>query len=146
MGADMLVYTLPACHLSEARDQEMCLLIDNIPDKEFENTQLADACEEDEDDIRKVLKDYYLDFAGNTDSRELACMDDPDWKYPLFVTGGLSWGDTPTEIADPMGQLENIQPIWDRLAMWAIEDKTRKGGLYAKGGRLHAIVAVTTDG
>jgi len=142
----MLVYTLPACHMTEARIQEMCLLIDNIPDKELQDTTLWDDAEENETKAQADLKSWFIDFTERLASQELACIDDSSWLYPLYITGGMSHGDHPTEIAEPMFYLECVEPLWNRLAMWAREDKWHKVGLYGIGHRLHHRQETTTNG
>jgi hypothetical protein len=46
----------------------------------------------------------------------------PEESYPLWVSGGLSWGDDPSEAMRPMTALHLIDSIDRQLRRWADDD------------------------
>jgi hypothetical protein len=42
--------------------------------------------------------------------------------YAAHFTGGMSWGDTPTDSSDRFALFEACAALYDQLREWAIED------------------------
>jgi len=122
MGASFLFAVLPACVLTKERRQQLLAIIDKMDDStEFSSCVFPD--EEDLDAIKEALKtdvgiyeklDTFRDTGGYT----------PDGSFPLLLTGGMSWGDPPTDSYDILNELAAVPDIWNALAKWAREDAT----------------------
>jgi len=41
----------------------------------------------------------------------------------LLITGGLSWGDYPTESSEPISSLVEVPGVYEMFARWAVEDE-----------------------
>jgi hypothetical protein len=41
---------------------------------------------------------------------------------PCLVTGGMSWGDLPTELAEHFSVILDCDPVIAQLEAWALED------------------------
>ena len=120
MGADMLLYILPACKITEKRRKVLCDLAaavsqDQIPN-EYENPE----------DWRIAIAEA-IDWVAECADRRTAPRDVVTCRlegmpYAAHFTGGLSWGDTPTDSSDRFALFEACAALYDQLREWAIED------------------------
>jgi hypothetical protein len=118
MGADFTYAIIPLCKLTPERREEATNLI--------ANGQLREGCcdSDDPEDVKderdrvQVALDDYLSFLDSRDTCVLQLKGTP--KY--LITGGMSWGDSPTDTYDAFLSLENIEGLWDLLEQWARED------------------------
>ena len=118
MGADFLLYTLPACNFDEERVAELEKLIDGLPEEELPEDYYNDPPEP-----RQLLKDMLEDYLERLHGRETTVLCFEGWPYPMCFSGGMSWGDKPTEIAESMSILLDCDPVWNKLEEWAQADK-----------------------
>jgi len=145
----MILCLLPAFEITEARHSKMQELILALTQDDLEKTSTWEdvlddirILQEHDTDVLTTAREYlWEDFQAfatlETDSRELVAICLKEWPFPAWFSGGLSWGDIPTDIGAYMRKLECVQPVWDQMILWACEDKLNGKGLFAKGGPLY---------
>lgn len=107
MGADMLVacFYEPMDDIFIADWNKGHAFIDKLTDKQLLNVEHLG---EDSDTIKKALHDNLNSvknaYKGN--DRELTILEFPPYK--VYLTGGMSWGDSPTELFNDINDLEAI--------------------------------------
>lgn len=116
MGADLILYDVPACGIDDDRRKVLTDLI--------AASTLHDTPGEYDD-----LEEYQADMTGAVAAyecfnqrRDTALIRMEGAPYSSWLTGGMSWGDDPTEIAPKFSRLVDHAPIMDQLRRWAIED------------------------
>ena len=122
MGADFIFHTLPACHLTEGRLAALRLLANTAT---LENDDPSGDYEEDEDWRRALLA--AIDCLAKEYDREVGrwnVTDDPQnpLLFPVWITGGMSWGDPPTDAYEHFDNLGQCPAIMELLLKWAKED------------------------
>ena len=121
MGADFIFETLPACHLTESRLTALRLLANTAT---LENDD-SGVYEGDADWRRALLA--AIDCLASEYNREVLrwdVTDEPDnpLHFPVWITGGMSSGDPPTDAYEHFHNLGQCPPILDLLLTWAKED------------------------
>lgn len=114
MGADLILATVPACGLDEDRMAKLNAIIEALPD---------DDCPDYVDDIedwRGRLADALE--CMNAGRRDVAELDFRSVDYPFLISGGMSWGDDPTDACAAFGVIGECQPLAEQLEAWAKED------------------------
>lgn len=124
MGADFLFAAAPQPTLNEERKQAIKDLLEQIPYQDmldvdndfggFDDTSSAEA-------MRKELFDTIVEVC-EMDNRETSNiqLDGMDWMG--VITGGMSWGDTPTDSFETIATINRFPPVWDLLKHFAQED------------------------
>lgn len=146
MGADMLLYMLPAVEPTEERQQAIKDLLevmdmtqqdglselydsgtlDNVidcGDEDFdENGLLAEHCQ---DDLRQYILERMDEYWGwyEGTGRDTVHIDSDGRCY--YLTGGISWGDLPTDSAGLIDFFNYLPEIWQTLQTWALEDAVK---------------------
>ena len=118
MGADMILSILPKCNYSDGRKATLFDIVNDTTDDEFKDMNALHA--ETVDDCKKELKariEEYFDLPGRRDVCELY-LEGTYW----LVSGGLSWGDLPTDAMETMTPLEEFGSIWEQLEIWSKKD------------------------
>lgn len=110
MGADFLFVTLPFCKLTKERLAEA----------------LA-AAKPDENDCydMEAIEDAIGQYSELFNSREVGVFHPDSSEFPFLITGGMSWGDSPTEAYDTMCAIQS-SGIYNLLAEWARQDKAER--------------------
>tara|TARA_Y100000034_G_C6866301_1_gene394877 strand:- start:822 stop:1238 length:417 start_codon:yes stop_codon:yes gene_type:complete len=127
MGADFLCASIPAAHIDDEREAGLKKIVAAATEEDFLELTESGVCpDEASDELRQgvfeALKEYLLaDASRETDRRSEAGMD-----YEVFVTGGMSWGDSPTEIFDAFCVLGSFSPVYNKLEEWAKADFKNK--------------------
>lgn len=127
MGADMLVYLLPDCELTNERLQALKEAFGNLTDDE-RSALVGPQCGlkslgyESSEDALAACAEEYGDFKYR---RDVAQVMPPNSELHWLVTGGLSWGDHPTDSCESFELLGECAPAFDLLLKWAIEDRPR---------------------
>lgn len=122
MGADFILYALPACRFDDARITEMKQLIKELDEKELPEDNINDPPQP-----RELLETSFDDYLDSVNGREAMVMGFTDWPYDMVFSGGMSWGDTPTDIANSMDVLIECNKVWYKLEEWARADKAGSG-------------------
>jgi hypothetical protein len=97
MGADFTLATFPYFDMTDDRRERFLMLIVNLPASETDEFQDWYGLDGDED----LLDD--IETACSVVSREtttITTYNDKGERYELNVTGGMSWGDSPTDAYD----------------------------------------------
>jgi hypothetical protein len=131
MGADFRLYGLPACTITPERRVLLEHLIENTTEEDLRDDFLAEYKGDTLDEYRgrlRVAVAWYEEWAHK--SRETTYRSLEGMPYGLYLTGGLSWGDPPTEAAEHFNLLTPHLEIWKHLRAWAIEDAQKEEKAY----------------
>lgn len=130
MGADFLLYSLPWTELDAARRQELHDIVDQLNDEQLQ--VVADAvCLLDQEDLPKARAAIhaavceYVELDGRRDTTSCRHGTDPYWR---IYTGGLSWGDAPTECCQTFDIIVACDPLSELIELWAREDALKSPG------------------
>jgi len=119
MGAEFILYALPACEMTAQRADILKQQLAAMPDEDLAEI----ACEYgDTDDARMRVRQAidFLPVAGG--QRDVADFYLGGMPYPLLVSGGLSWGDFPTDAACEFSLISGCSQLYAQLAEWARQD------------------------
>ena len=130
----MLLAALPAAKLTGQRCRVLKRIVDRLPHDELRHDQedqdqddqieeadeIDEACEVEE--ARASLHRQLDQLAQFPSDRDVTLLRLSDWPYPLWFTGGMSWGDAPTEAFDTFLALGSASPIFEQLRTWVLED------------------------
>ncbi|MCE9554680.1 MAG: hypothetical protein K8T91_15090 [Planctomycetes bacterium] len=124
MGADFFLYSLPWTQLDEARQKLLHDTIDRLTDEQLENlAEVVGSFEEEElSEVRTAIHTAvheYLDLNEGRDTTTWRSDSDP---ITRVFTGGLSWGEAPTECCQTFDIIANCEPLFDLIERWARED------------------------
>jgi hypothetical protein len=105
MGADFLYAIIPTCKWTPDRLKEAKKLL--VADEERNLSKK---------EMQTILTDFTSGKMGRSREANSFRMDGLEF----LLTGGISWGDTPTDLYDSVQALEN--QLWGKLMAWAKED------------------------
>jgi hypothetical protein len=117
MGADMMIWIIPAFEMTDKREQILLKFIKDMKEVPayYDHLDLQDF----KDAAIAIIKDYpHLDGR-----RDVCCVYIKN--IPYLMTGGLSWGDTPTDAADSFDYICNWDKFWDIAELWAEMDQEK---------------------
>lgn len=114
MGADLIYSTAPACNLTEDRLARLNQIIEGLPDDDLPD--YVDDIDDWKDRLRNALE------ALDTGRRDVSLLDVRRIEFPLLITGGLSWGDSPTDAETCFSDIGECNPLWAQLEEWAKAD------------------------
>jgi hypothetical protein len=129
MGADMTIQVCPACDMTADRMEFLRGLARGAGDDDPSLRELIEAEYLDSpDEARQRLLEVVEFLAEDVYQRRDVCtlLLAEGQAYELLVTGGLSWGDAPTDAYDYLQTIGYFQPLWDALRAWAIEDRAKE--------------------
>lgn len=117
MGADFIWFYLPAFKMTLERRKVLSDIIDQI-DHEYDVAGFYD----DEHEYRKDLVGA-LDEVANLDiNRQVDQVHFEGMDMSIWLTGGMSWGDDPTDISRVFFLLSEAAPLWDKFEEFAREE------------------------
>lgn len=132
MGADLILMSIPRFDPTFARKRQLARFLINQPEADLlgfaEDYCLLDDVNPEATPrqkaniIRKKLYDDVLESLkceGNRDTCNLRFYKMP---YEVLISGGMSWGDNPTDACDTMQHVNAYGPLWEFLMQLAIED------------------------
>ena len=141
MGADLILNSIPFCQLTEERKKKITEAVEAVEDKRilaynedylFVELDLAamDVAygpgSEDEalaEVVRQDILDACFEVLEQGDNvRDTAVLGFPGMNYRVLVSGGMSWGDLPTEGCELMSKFTGLDPLWDLLQTFSEED------------------------
>ena len=153
MGADLILYMLPAAEPTDERKEFMKayaadldmkqgdggwideadhydLLSDFLDEGELEFDAFGFVTKQQQEEIRKGLlstMETYWDWWDGGCRRDICPIDSDGRTY--YVTGGMSWGDIPTDSASVFEELSLFPGLIRQLQEWALQDavKYRRG-------------------
>jgi hypothetical protein len=121
MGADMTLHCAPACDLTPERIRRLEQVIRAIPDDDPDFCELMETLGYDDPEyakgciIEKCQESQY-------ESRDVTTLSLPGCPYNVQVSGGLSWGDVPTESYAVLEHVECCTQAWQIMEEFARED------------------------
>jgi hypothetical protein len=83
---------------------------------------------------RKVLIGYFDPIEKLKGLRDTGIITPYADKPPLLITGGLSWGDSPTDSSEPINSLAEVPGVYEMFERWAVEDQRENPGEDHCGG------------
>jgi len=121
MSSEFIYATIPACELTEDRVAKLLQLADEIPFPEgTSNEEIADWRE-----IAKTTIDELVELI-NGPLTEYSEFRTDEMDYALLITGGMSWGESPTNCCEQFTQLDNFPTITNQMLEWAKADFAAK--------------------
>ena len=124
MGASMLLNVLPKCNLTknnrEKTIKEEIEGVDiNHPELEF---ALNVAGEEDVTALKKLVVNAVEQYMLFSEDTEVVVIKVNDGPYPVYASGGMTWGDDPTEAYKTISVLNVFPGVYALLCEWALTD------------------------
>ena len=122
MGADFTLATFPYLDMTEDRRERFRELIVNLPASETDEFQDWYGLDDEDYSSEELLQD--IETACSTCSRETSTIttyNDKGEKYELNVTGGMSWGDSPTEAYDAFNRAAFFESVYDLAIDFSVE-------------------------
>lgn len=125
MGADFLYAVAPTSELNDDRKAQLKSCIAKIPLEVLKEVE-DDYCvfhddEMTEAEMRKTLYEAAVEVCGE-ESRETSSiqLDGMDWQG--VITGGMSWGDSPTDSFEAIAMMYYFEDVWKLLKQFSQED------------------------
>lgn len=122
MGANLLLAFIPAAKITKQRRRILHRLVAELSDADANSEEIESLS--DGRDSRQMLHahvDLLPEHPGG--HRDLVEMALPHMPYPLLFTGGVSWGDSPSELFDPFCCLGVLPTLYRQLRTWAVADE-----------------------
>ena len=122
MGADFTLATFPYFDMTDDRRERFRELIVNLPDSETDEFQEWFGLDDEDYNFEELLED--IETACSTCSRETSIIttyNDKGEKYELNVTGGMSWGDPPTDALSYFERAGFIDEIYNLAIDFSVE-------------------------
>lgn len=126
MGADFLFAATPRFNPTPERCREIKTFLREYPeDKLFELVGdywiLGLDDESTAKEIRFRIYEAVLE-AAEYETRETSTLRMPGMDFEVTITGGMSWGDSPTEAFNIIGDLTSFADLWDLMKKFSSED------------------------
>lgn len=123
MGADFVFTFAPLCVMNPERLAKLKAEIDRV-DPSGEECEAFGFGQDDDQMVRQRLEEYFAEYPF--ERRDVGIMQ-PDEDGPRYiVTGGMSWGDEPTDSYDLIFKIGHFKNIYDLLMKWAREDTDKQ--------------------
>ena len=123
MGADFTLATFPYFDMTDDRRERFSELIVNLPASETDEFQDWYGLDGDEDcSLEDLLDD--IESSCSTVNREtctITTYNDKGEKYELNVTGGMTWGDSPTDAFDAFNHAAFFESVYNLAVDFSIE-------------------------
>ena len=123
MGADFTLATFPYFDMTDDRRERFRELIVNLPASETDEFQDWYGLDDEESyNLEELLDD--IESACSVCNRETSTIttyNNKGERYELNVTGGMSWGDGPTEAYDAFSRASFFESIYDLAIDFSVE-------------------------
>lgn len=122
MGADFTLATFPYFDMTDDRRERFRELIVNLPASETDEFQDWYGLDDEDYSLEKLLED--IESSCSTVSRETTTItthNDKGEKYELNVTGGMSWGDSPTDAYDAFNRAAFFESVYNLAIDFSVE-------------------------
>lgn len=125
MGADFMFAVAPIWKATDERKAKLKQVIADISDEaiqDYENTWYVFNTE-DNNEARKMIFDACMACEESSfETRETSDMKLADMNWRAVITGGMSWGDNPTDAFGPISMVGIIEEVYELLKSWSVED------------------------
>jgi len=122
MGADFTFATFPYFDMTDERRESFRESIANLTKNEIDEFQEWYGLDDDDYDTEELLQD--IEDACSTCSRETCTMRvhaEGGQPYDLNITGGMSWGDPPTDVMSAFERASFFEDIYQKAIDYSIE-------------------------
>ncbi|NCX25009.1 MAG: hypothetical protein EBX13_04440 [Proteobacteria bacterium] len=122
MGADFTFATFPYFDMTDERRESFRESIANLTKSEIDEFQEWYGLDDDDYDTEELLQD--IEDACSTCSRETCTMRvhaEGGQPYDLNITGGMSWGDPPTDVMSAFERASFFEDIYQKAIDYSIE-------------------------
>lgn len=130
MGADFMFAATPRFKPTPERCREIKTFLREYPEDEligivYDYSILGLDDDSTPSEIRFAVYEAVLQ-AAEYDTRETSTLRMPGMDFEATITGGMSWGDSPTEAFDVIAGLENFVDLWELMQKFSVEDNPSK--------------------
>lgn len=122
MGADFTLATFPYFDMTDDRRERFRELIMNLPAKETDEFQEWYGLDDEDYSLEQLLQD--IESSCSTVNRETATITTYSKKgerYELNVTGGMTWGDSPTDAYDAFNRASFFENVYNLAVDFSVE-------------------------
>ena len=123
MGADFTLATFPYFDMTDDRRERFTELLNNLsPEQTDEFQEWYGLDDEDSFHPADLLED--IETACSVCNREtstLTTYNDKGEKYELNVTGGMSWGESPTDAYDTFNRAGFFEDVYNLAIDFSVE-------------------------
>jgi len=122
VGADFTFATFPYFDMTDERRESFRESIANLTKNEIDEFQEWYGLDDDDYDTEELLQD--IEDACSTCSRETCTMRvhaEGGQPYDLNITGGMSWGDPPTDVMSAFERASFFEDIYQKAIDYSIE-------------------------
>jgi hypothetical protein len=122
MGADFTLATFPYFDMTDDRRERFRELIVNLPASETDEFQEWYGLDDEDYSLEQLLED--IESSCSVVGREtttITTYNDKGEKYELNVTGGMSWGDGPTDAYDTFNRASFFHSVYDLAIDFSVE-------------------------
>ena len=122
MGADFTLATFPYFDMTDDRRERFRELIVNLPASETDEFQEWYGLDEEDYSLEQLLQD--IESSCSVVGREtttITSYNDKGERYELNVTGGMSWGDSPTDAYDAFNRAAFFESVYDLAVDFSVE-------------------------
>ena len=120
MGADFTLATFPYFDMTDDRRERFRESIINLPASEPDEFQEWYGL--DDEESYDILED--IESSCSTVSREtttITTYNDKGERYELNVTGGMTWGDSPTDAYDAFNRAAFFESVYNLAVDFSVE-------------------------
>ncbi|MEK9769533.1 MAG: hypothetical protein VW683_11480 [Betaproteobacteria bacterium] len=122
MGADFTLATFPYFNMTDDRRERFRELIVNLPDSETDEFQEWYGLDDEDYSLEELLEDIESSCSVvGSQTTTITTYNDKGEKYELNVTGGMSWGDSPTDVYDAFNRAAFFESIYDLAIDFSVE-------------------------
>ena len=122
MGADFTLATFPYFDMTDDRRERFRELIVNLPASETDEFQDWYGLDDEDYSLEELLED--IESCCSVVGREtttITTYNDKGERYELNVTGGMSWGDSPTDAYDAFNRASFFESVYNLAVDFSVE-------------------------
>ena len=122
MGADFTLATFPYFEMTEDRRERFRELIVNLPASETDEFQEWYGLDEEDYSLEQLLEDIEASCSTvNRETTTITTYNDKGERYELNVTGGMTWGDSPTDAYDAFNRAAFFESVYNLAVDFSVE-------------------------
>jgi len=122
MGADFTLATFPYFDMTDDRRERFRELIVNLPTSETDEFQDWYGLDDEDYSLEELLQD--IESSCSVVGREtttITTYNEKGEKHELNVTGGMSWGDSPTDVYDAFNRAAFFDDVYNLAIDFSVE-------------------------
>jgi hypothetical protein len=131
MGADFMWAAAPSCKLTDDRRLQLESCVQQIDEAQLKEVAEMTCAFQDEDVLACRQELYSIAVrVAELDNRETSILCLPGVDYTVVLTGGMSWGDTPTDCYEDISLIGWFDDLWNLLEQFSREDLAEERETY----------------